>query len=99
MSDSDAMAAAFDADISLSMPNQTLYLVIGANQSPIPVVQGINGQVLFQIPDKPAIIALLPIAAYFVLDTDRRIAHVGPVSIDAAKFNHFLELLHNAQQP
>lgn len=96
--DSDAVTKGFGAKINLSLPDQTLYLVIGQGQAPNALISQLNGQILFNVPNHPVVLALLPVTAYFVLKVDSRIKHIGPVSIDSGTFNKFLELVKQQYQ-
>jgi hypothetical protein len=88
-----SMAEAFGAKIKITMPDRALYLVIGHSESPASLVLTLNGQIVFKVPERPALLALLPIPAYFELKQHRSIAHIGAVSVDSERFNHFLEML------
>ncbi|MGB7337906.1 MAG: hypothetical protein WBC91_03360 [Phototrophicaceae bacterium] len=91
--DSDSIIKGFGAEVNISLPDQTLYLVMGYDQSLYALITHFNGQILFDVPNHPVVLALLPITAYFTLKVDSRIKHIGPVSIDSGTFNKFLELL------
>jgi len=91
--DSDAVTKGFGATVNLSLPDQTLYLVMGQGQDPNSLISQLNGQILFNVPNHPVVLALLPVTAYFILKADSRIKHIGPVSIDSGIFNKFLELI------
>lgn len=95
--DSDAVTKGFGAKVNLSLPEQTLYLVMGQGQDPNSLISQLNGQILFNVPNHPVVLALLPVTVYFILKADSRIKHIGPVSIDSGTFNKFLELIKQQQ--
>jgi hypothetical protein len=88
-----SIADVFGAKIKITMPDQALYLVIGHGDTPAPLILARNGQIIFRVPQRPALLALLPIPAYFELKQHRSIAHIGAISVDSERFNHFLEML------
>jgi hypothetical protein len=83
----------FGAKIGVSMPDRGLYLVIGREVSPVALVSALNGQVVFQVPNSPRLLAVMPVSAFFSLRQHHDIAHVGPVTIHSERFNRFLELI------
>lgn len=93
MKSDPSIADTFGAKINLSMPDRGMYLVMGRTESPAALVTHVGGQVVFPIPNSLSLLAIMPVTAYFRLRTDRDIAHVGPVTIDSRRFNHFLELV------
>jgi hypothetical protein len=86
------VAQSFDARIRVSAPDQGLYLVAGRAGSPLALVQQLGGQPVFQIPRSFKLLALLSGAAFLTLRSHAEIELVGPVSIDSARFNRFLQL-------
>lgn len=101
MSRSTSTAELFGAKIKVSLPGRALYLVIGHGETPDSLITRANGTVVYNVPDTHAVMALLPVTAYFALNRHHLIAHIGPVSIDAERFNHFLSLIsvqHNGQK-
>ncbi len=92
------VAQSFDARIRVSAPDQGLYLVAGRAGSPLALVQQLGGQTIYQIPGSLKLLALLSGTAFLTLRSHAEIELVGPVSIDSARFNRFLQLVGIEQQ-
>jgi hypothetical protein len=70
-----------------------LYLVMGRDAAPHVLVRLAGGQVVMTMPDATNLLAILPMPAFLTLRGHRDIAHIGPITIDSARFNQFLEAL------
>lgn len=88
-----SIADVFGAKIRVSVPDRGLYLVIGRSESPTALVSSVKGQVVLQIPNRFGLLALISIAGFFALRKHPAILHIGPVSLQTERFNHFLELV------
>jgi hypothetical protein len=95
-------AEAFGAKIDITVPDRGLYLVTGRERLPAAAVRSMGGQIVFVVPESVSLLALLPTVSFLALKGHPEVAHAGPVSIDSARFNHFLELIglnHNRDEP
>lgn len=84
------VAEVFDAQVSLTAANRGLFLVIGRSGSPSDLVRGVNGQIVYRLPNDRALLAAMPVESFMALRGHREIAHIGPVTIDGERFNQFL---------
>jgi len=84
------VAEVFDAQVSLTAANRGLFLIVGRRGSPANHVRGMNGQVVYRLPNDRALLAAMPIESFMALRGHREIAHIGPVMIDGERFNQFL---------
>lgn len=93
-----SVAAAFGAKIAVAAPDTGLYLVTGRSAFTAADVRAAGGQIIMAIPGSFNLIAVMPAASFLYLRQHPNVAHIGPITIDSARFNHFLELLGLKQQ-
>ncbi|MFN8378683.1 MAG: hypothetical protein U0452_08435 [Anaerolineae bacterium] len=98
MSNEQGIASAFGAKVTLSAPDHGLYLVMGRTDSVITEVRAAGGQLVMILPGGRNLLAMMPTVSYLYLKTTPHIAHIGPITIDEDRFNHFLRLV-GLQQP
>lgn len=91
--ESAALANAFGAKIGLSAPDLGLYLVMGRTAGAEALVRAAGAQVIMALPGSLNLLALMPVAVFLGLRGSPEIKHIGPVTIDSARFNQFLEAL------
>lgn len=84
-----AIARAFGAQVATARPAQGLYLVIGRGRSPFALVRGAGGTPLLQFPRSFVLLALMPFAAFLALRGHPQLRHIGPVTLDHARFEQF----------
>lgn len=87
-----SLSDAFGAKVRLSMVDRGLYLVIGRTTSPVALVAALDGQVVFQIPNSFSLLSVMHVNAFFSLRLHQDIAHIGPVTVNAERFDRFVEL-------
>ncbi len=93
-----SVAAAFGAKITVAAPDVGLYLVMGRSELAGADVRAAGGQVIMAIPGSFNLLAVMPATTFLRLKQHPNIAHIGPITIDSARFNHFLELIGLKQQ-
>ncbi len=84
-----AIARAFGAQVATARPEHGLYLVVGRGQSPFTVVRSAGGTPLLQFPRSFALLALLRFETFLALRGHPRLQHIGPVTLDHARFEQF----------
>jgi hypothetical protein len=85
------IARSFAASVDISMPEQSMYLVIGHYHSPSGLVRAVGGRVALQISGNQ-LLANLPIKAYFALRRRADTVFVGPITLDQERFAQFMAL-------
>ncbi len=91
MAQRSTVAGAFGARIRITPPDTGLFLVEGRVTPPRQLIAAHGGRIVLVIPGGNRILALLPGAAYPALLSHRDLRHIGPVSIDPERFEHFME--------
>ena len=86
-------AKAFGADVSLRTAGRSLFFVLGRGGAPDEAVQAAGGQIVTRLPDPRRVLAIAPLDAYAGLCRHPAVAVAGPVSIDAARFERFAQLV------
>lgn len=71
-------------------PEHGLYLVIGRARSPFTVVRSVGGEALVQFPGTFVLLALMRFEAFLSLRGHPHLQHIGPVTIDRARFEQFM---------
>lgn len=90
MNKQPGIASAFGAKITLSAPDHGLYLVMGRTAAMLDDLRTVGGQIVMVIPGSLSLLALMPATAFLILKGQPSIAHIGPISIDSARFNQLL---------
>lgn len=93
MTSEDGIASAFGAHITLSAPDLGLYLILGRTSAVIGDVRAVEGQLIMILPGGHNVLALLPAISFLALKGHPGIAHIGPITIDEDRFNHFLRVI------
>lgn len=83
-------AEAFGAQVQISVRDRGLFLVLGRGKSPVAAVRAAGAQMVYEMPGDLALLAAMSVTASMALRRHRDIAHVGPVTIDAARFQQFV---------
>lgn len=89
-------AQAFGAKIDLSIPNQGMYLIVGRRTPLAGLVRSAGGHITIQIPQNKAL-AILTVEAFLAFRQHPEIKFIGPVSVDQARFAHFVNGINRAQ--
>lgn len=69
------------ARISLAGPPRGTYLIIGSDPLPEDIAERNGGITVLRL-NGHKLLAVLPFKAYLALKNDRRVNHIGPVTID-----------------
>ncbi len=91
MAKNSTMARAFGARIRVTPPDTGLFLLAGMYRPPLQLIAAHGGQIVLIVPGSNRVLALLPGAAYPALLSHRDLRHIGPISIDPERFEHFME--------
>jgi hypothetical protein len=84
-----AIARAFGAQVTMARAEHGLYLVIGRDRSPFMTVRSAGGLTLVQFPGTFVTLALLRFEAFLALRGHPHLQHIGPVTLDHARFEQF----------
>lgn len=87
-----SMAHALGATIKVALPQQGMYLVVGNNVSPEPLVKSQGGEAVLRLAGFRLLITL-PFAGYLALRANRNIKTIGPVTVDTRRLSAIVELL------
>lgn len=89
------MAEAMGAKIKITGPARGMYLIIGDGDFLDSDVKGAGGEIAIRF-NGSKMLAALPFAGYLALKSQRRISHIGPVTVDLKRLAQVANTLAKA---
>jgi hypothetical protein len=86
------IASAMGAKVTIANPDRGMFLVIGRDSSPEPIVRASGGKVVLRL-NGGKILATLPFVAYLSLLNNYKIACIGPVTVDIDRLSKISKML------
>jgi len=93
---SSNISRSFGASVGITVQSGRLSLVVGRDSSPRALIQGAGGRIVLVL-SSTKVLAYLSLATHLAFQHDPRIAFVGPVELDQARFAQFIAMLQQGR--